>query len=116
MTQMKRATPTTLLELLQAVARGGFHACARNDAEEDTSAIAAVDLPVTIAESRGYVRPAKRLLSSSRAHANKTKALIVPGLSPVGRKPPSRLLNFPGELLVRAEADAGTVEVSQRRG
>jgi len=85
MTQMKKATPSTLLELLEAVARGGFHACARNDTEEDMSAIAAVDLLVTIAESRGYVRPAKRLMSSSRAHANKTKALIIPGLTPVGR-------------------------------
>jgi len=45
--KMKKAFPSTLSELLEAVSRGGFHACAMTDGDEDMSVNAAVDLLVS---------------------------------------------------------------------
>jgi hypothetical protein len=81
----EKAMPSDLLELLEAVARGGFHACAKTESDKDMLAIAAVDKLVAAAEDRGYVVPAKRLMSSSRTHQSMTKALIVPSLTSLGR-------------------------------
>jgi len=78
--------PTTLLELLEAIAGGKRQFEAESDGKEHMMIIAAVDKLVVIAEHKGYIGQARRMLSHSRAHYNWAKIVFVSGITPEGRE------------------------------